>query len=377
MRQRVVLALALCAEPDLLIADEPTTALDVSIQAQIIALLKRLCRERGTAVMLITHDMGVIAETADRVAVMYAGRIAEIGPVRDVVQRPAPPLHQGPDGRDPDDRRQCEPAGADPRHHAAARAPSPRAAPSIRAARRRSTAAASSGPSRCRPDNSQGRLLARRRGRRRGPRMTAVTAMPLVEAKGLTRVFDVSKPWLNRVIEGERKAFLNAVTGVSFTIGRRETLALVGESGSGKSTVARMVVGLLRPTAGTVTIDGIDMWATARAAERQKLRRRLQMIFQDPYASLNPRWRVDRIIADPIKAFGLAKDSAEIEHRVGELLRSSASTRPTAPSTRTSSPAASASASASPAPCRRTPSSSSATSRPARSTFRCRRRSST
>jgi peptide/nickel transport system ATP-binding protein len=95
MRQRVVLALALCAEPDLLIADEPTTALDVSIQAQIIALLKRLCRERGTAVMLITHDMGVIAETADRVAVMYAGRIAEIGPVREVVQSPHHPYTKG------------------------------------------------------------------------------------------------------------------------------------------------------------------------------------------------------------------------------------------------------------------------------------------
>jgi peptide/nickel transport system ATP-binding protein len=95
MRQRVVLALALCAEPDLLIADEPTTALDVSIQAQIIALLKRLCRERGTAVMLITHDMGVIAETADRVAVMYAGRIAEIGPVREVVQNPHHPYTRG------------------------------------------------------------------------------------------------------------------------------------------------------------------------------------------------------------------------------------------------------------------------------------------
>ena len=95
MRQRVVLALALCAEPDLLIADEPTTALDVSIQAQIIALLKRLCRERGTAVMLITHDMGVIAEIADRVAVMYAGRIVEIGPVREVVQRPRHPYTKG------------------------------------------------------------------------------------------------------------------------------------------------------------------------------------------------------------------------------------------------------------------------------------------
>lgn len=95
MRQRVVLALALCAEPDLVIADEPTTALDVSIQAQIIKLLKRLCAERGTAVMLITHDMGVIAETADRVAVMYAGRIAEIGPVRDVIQRPHHPYTKG------------------------------------------------------------------------------------------------------------------------------------------------------------------------------------------------------------------------------------------------------------------------------------------
>ncbi len=151
--------------------------------------------------------------------------------------------------------------------------------------------------------------------------MTGAMAAPLVEAKGLTRVFDVSKPWLNRVIEGDHKAYLKAVTGISFTIGRRETLALVGESGSGKSTAARMVVGLLRPTAGTVTIDGIDMWAATGSAERQKLRRRLQMIFQDPYASLNPRWRVDRIIADPIRAFGLARDRHEIEHRVGDLLK--------------------------------------------------------
>ena len=101
MRQRVVIALALCAEPRLIVADEPTTALDVSIQAQIIALLKRLCREHGTAVMLVTHDMGVIAETADRVAVMYAGRIAEIGPVRDVIKHAAASLHHGPDGLDP------------------------------------------------------------------------------------------------------------------------------------------------------------------------------------------------------------------------------------------------------------------------------------
>ena len=129
MRQRVVLALALCAEPDLLIADEPTTALDVSIQAQIIQLLKRLCRERGTAVMLITHDMGVIAETADRVAVMYAGRIVEIGPVREVIKHPRHPYTKGLMGAIPDARRARPSPGADPGLHAAPDGHSRRAAP--------------------------------------------------------------------------------------------------------------------------------------------------------------------------------------------------------------------------------------------------------
>ena len=158
----------MCAEPDLLIADEPTTALDVSIQAQIIALLKRLCRERGTAVMLITHDMGVIAETADRVAVMYAGRIAEIGPVRDVVQHPHHPYTKGLMGAIPTVGAQAEPAGADPGLHAAARRHPARAAPSIRAA-----------PiafDRCRVERPEGMpagsskvgVLARGRERRRG-----------------------------------------------------------------------------------------------------------------------------------------------------------------------------------------------------------------
>ena len=146
-------------------------------------------------------------------------------------------------------------------------------------------------------------------------------APPLVQARELTRVFDVSKPWLERVLAGEGRRRLTAVNRVSFSIGRGETLALVGESGSGKSTLARMVVGLIPPTAGHVTIEGIDMWAPARRHERQRLRRRLQMIFQDPFASLNPRWRVARIIADPIKAFGLAKDRHETECRVAELLR--------------------------------------------------------
>ncbi|TCT09205.1 peptide/nickel transport system ATP-binding protein [Tepidamorphus gemmatus] len=143
----------------------------------------------------------------------------------------------------------------------------------------------------------------------------------LVEVKGLTRYFDVSRPLLNRLIEGGRKQFLRAVHDVSFSIGAGETFALVGESGCGKSTVARMVAGLIPPSAGTVVFDGIDRSQVRSSAEERRLRRRFQMIFQDPFASLNPRWRVDRIIAEPIRAFGLAKDPGEIAHRVGELLR--------------------------------------------------------
>nr|WP_201752108.1 oligopeptide/dipeptide ABC transporter ATP-binding protein [Microvirga arsenatis] len=136
----------------------------------------------------------------------------------------------------------------------------------------------------------------------------------------MRRVFDVSKPWLNRVLEGGEKQYLKAVDGVSFSIAKGETFALVGESGSGKSTVARMVVGLLPPTDGEVVIDGVSMSSKAAFAERQRLRRRIQMIFQDPYASLNPRWQVDRIVAEPIRAFRLIEGEKEITARVGELL---------------------------------------------------------
>jgi peptide/nickel transport system ATP-binding protein len=147
-----------------------------------------------------------------------------------------------------------------------------------------------------------------------------VTERSYVEVKDLRRVFDVSKPWINRVLEREDKQYLKAVDGVSFTIAKGETFALVGESGSGKSTVARMVVGLLPPTGGEVMIDGVSMSSRAASAERQRLRRRIQMIFQDPYASLNPRWQVDRIVAEPIRAFNLIESEKEIAARVGELL---------------------------------------------------------
>ncbi|MEH2475846.1 peptide/nickel transport system ATP-binding protein [Nitrobacteraceae bacterium AZCC 2161] len=142
----------------------------------------------------------------------------------------------------------------------------------------------------------------------------------LVQVRNLRRVFDVSKPWLNRVLERSPMEFLKAVDGVSFEIAKGETFALVGESGSGKTTVARMVVGLLPPTSGDVIIDGVSMSDPRQAPARRQLRRRIQMIFQDPYASLNPRLRVEAIIAEPIRAFDLLQSERDISARVGELL---------------------------------------------------------
>src|SRR6202034_1792044 len=147
-----------------------------------------------------------------------------------------------------------------------------------------------------------------------------MTEKPFVEVKTLRRVFDVSKPWLNRVLEGGHLEFLKAVDDISFNVAKGETFALVGESGSGKTTVARMVVGLLPPTSGEVVIDGVSMTDPRQAQARRLLRRRIQMIFQDPYASLNPRLRVDAIIAEPIRAFDLIQGERDIEARVGGLL---------------------------------------------------------
>lgn len=144
---------------------------------------------------------------------------------------------------------------------------------------------------------------------------------PLVSVKGLARYFDVSKPFLNRVIEGEERQFLKAVDGISFDIPRGKTFALVGESGCGKSTVARCVVGLYRPSAGSIDFDGVDMTSLKTRRETMPIRRRMQMIFQDPYASLNPRWRVADIIAEPIIAHGLLSGRKAIRARVDELLR--------------------------------------------------------
>jgi ABC-type glutathione transport system ATPase component len=255
MRQRVVIALALAAEPELIIADEPTSALDVSVQAQIIKVLKKLCESRGAAVMLITHDMGVIAETANRMIVMNKGRIVETGPVADVIKRP----------KEDYTIRLIK------------------AIPSIRDETRRHEV----------PPEKQA----------------------LIRVEKLSREFDLSQSVFDRLFGGAERKIVKAVNEVSFEIRKGSTYGLVGESGSGKSTCARMMVGLIPPTDGRVLLEGDDIWEAGSA----KRRRSVQMIFQDPYASLNPRWRVRDIVAEPIRALGLASRS-EIEDRVADLL---------------------------------------------------------
>ena len=283
MRQRVAIALALCAEPELIIADEPTTALDVSVQAQIIALLRKVCKERGAAAMLITHDMGVIAETADRVMVMYQGRVLETGPVRQVLDAPHEPYTQ------------VLMAAIPSVHQRVMRLPVPEVG---------------GGPVAAAVPWTPKTIAADAHG---------TSVKPLLEVKNLGKDYDLSSGWLARLLAREEKKILKAVDDVSFTIRKGSTFGLVGESGSGKSTVARMVAGLTPPTRGTILFDGVDKWSPA--AQTVAMRRRFQMIFQDPYASLNPRWTVEELIAEPLEVLGITHSKDETAARVQEALR--------------------------------------------------------
>jgi len=145
-------------------------------------------------------------------------------------------------------------------------------------------------------------------------------AVPMLSVTGLKRIFDVSAPWLNRVLEGRPRSIVRAVDGVDFVIRQGETFSLVGESGCGKSTVARLIVGLYEPSGGSINFEGYEIGPVAERKKHRDIQARMQMIFQDPYASLNPRWRVGDIIAEPIRFSRLLKDKAAIDVRVGELL---------------------------------------------------------
>ncbi len=253
MRQRAMIAMALALEPEVLIADEPTTALDVTVQAQILALLQRINRERGLATILITHDLGVVAEVADRVLVMHGGRIVERGSLDEVFYSPKDPYTRSLLG-------------------AVVRLDS---APPLRPAR---------------------------------------TSEPLLEIADLVKHYPVRRGLLRREVDQVR-----AVDGVSFTLRQGETLGLVGESGCGKSTLCRAALQLIEPTSGSVRFEGREIAGLSRR-EMRPLRREMQIVFQDPYASLNPRKRVGQIVGDPLRLHGIAS-GGEARRRVLELLK--------------------------------------------------------
>ncbi|MFC5030172.1 ABC transporter ATP-binding protein [Streptomyces sp. DSM 41987] len=255
MRQRALIAMALACEPRLLIADEPTTALDVTVQAQILDLLHELRAETGMGLLLVTHDLGVVAGSVDDVLVMRNGTAVERGAVSAVLDDP----------REPYTRALLA------------------AVPQVDAAR---------------PV-----VLVKQRT---GDERKAAVEAPLLEAVGLRREF------------GKRQDTVTAVDGVSLTVRRGETLGIVGESGSGKTTLGRMLVRLLDPTAGELRYDGRDIGKLGDKALRP-LRRELQMVFQDPVSSLNPRRSIGESIADPLRAAGELSDKAVVE-RVRELL---------------------------------------------------------
>lgn len=261
MRQRAMIAMALAADPEILIADEPTTALDVTTQAEILDLIKRLQVSRGMAMLLITHDMGIVAEVADDVAVMRYGKIVEAGSVDDIFH----------DARHPYTQRLLA---------------------------------------------STVKLEENRRAVTR-PANAPVATKPVLSVRNLSKLYGASKGWL-----GGSSYAVKAVDDVSLDLYPGENLGIVGESGSGKTTLGRLILRTVEPTSGTVTYfgDGAPVDVTALSKRDLKaFHRDVRLVFQDPFASLNPRMTVKQIIGDPLYVSGKAT-GAEIEARVGELL---------------------------------------------------------
>ncbi len=278
MRQRVMIAMALSCQPRLLIADEPTTALDVTIQAQILNTIRELQRDLGTAVIFITHDMGVVAEMADDVVVMLRGRKVEQGPVEEIFRAPKHPYTRA----------------------------------LLAAVPRLGSLTGRDLPLRTPQTVLEGDTL-REVGETR-EQDTARYDEPVLRVEKLTTRFDVGHNLFGRVTHR-----VHAVEEVSFDVYPGETLALVGESGSGKSTIGKTLQQLVAPTSGAVRYNGQDIFSMD-AAGRQRLRQEIQYIFQDPYASLDPRKTVAFSIAEPIRTHRLLTDEAAIARRVGELL---------------------------------------------------------
>ena len=278
MRQRVVISLSLCCEPELLIADEPTTALDVSIQSQILDLIKRLTKERNLAVILITHDMGVISETTNRVAVMKNGDLVEIGPTKEILTNPKEIYTK---------------------------------------------ALVSSVP----PTNkkiSRFRIIEKENKSQSETNIKILnrwTKKEIIE-QDLVKVKNLSKTFDDNFFTESSKNSVMAVNDVSFNIKEGESFGLVGESGSGKSTIAKMIVNLYRPSAGDIDFDNVCITKIKNNKEMMKFRKQIQMIFQDPYSSLNGRLKVKDIVSEPIKLHNPSISSKDIDSYIYDLLES-------------------------------------------------------
>ena len=323
MRQRAVIAMAMAGEKRLIIADEPTTALDVTVQAQVLAVLARRQAETGAAVILITHDLGVVAETADRVAVMYGGRIVETGEVADIFRTPRHPytvglLHSLPrldivadrlvpiPGQPPAPARLPSGCAFHPRCPIARPRCAAEGPPLLELTEGRATA--------CHfPDEVQG-LLAQTAPLTVTPTVAtpATTDTPLLVVEGLKVHFPIRTGLLRR-----QTGTVRAVDGVSLVVRAGETLGLVGESGCGKTTTGRAIMGLVRATAGSVRFGAEEVTTMGPAALR-RTRRNMQYIFQDPYASLNPIKTVGDIVAEPLHIHRLFDEFGGMK-RVGDL----------------------------------------------------------
>ena len=278
MRQRVVISLALCCEPELLIADEPTTALDVSIQSQILELIKTLTKERNLAVILITHDMGVISETADRVAVMKNGDLVEIGTTKEILTNPKEIYTKS---------------------------------------------LISSVP----PTNKKilrFKIMEKKKNSERDINIKILdrwgkknlTFQNLLEIKNLKKTFQEG------MFTEASKNTVMAVDDVSFNIKEGESFGLVGESGSGKSTIAKMIVNLFKPSSGEVFFDNVCITKIKKNSEMMNFRKQIQMIFQDPYSSLNSRLKVKDIIAEPIQIHNPSITNNDLDDYINDLLES-------------------------------------------------------
>ena len=323
MRQRVMIAIALACNPKLIIADEPTTALDVTIQAQILELMKDLSRKLNIALIIITHNLGIVARYSDRVSVMYAARVVEQGVANDIFHRPRHPYTMGllravprldrPRGARLETIEGLPPnlATAPPGCRFAPRCPYAIAA----CAEEPRLAATDIGTlSACfrHAEIAAGKITWPASGANAAATV-AHGAEPLLSVRGLTKHFPIT-----RGFRGQR-GVVRAVEDVSFDIYPGETLGLVGESGCGKTTVGRLILRLEQSTAGEIRFGGVDL-VKASAANLKGIRRKIQVIFQDPYSSLNPRMTVGQIVGEPIHVYKLAPDRAAAAERVASIL---------------------------------------------------------